>query len=141
MHLAHINDTKTHLKAEEILLKIGHLFQVQDDYLDCFGDPKITGKIGTDIEDGKCSWPIVNALKLTDETQRKVIIQNYGSPLEESVFQIKSIYAQLDIDGLFKRFEREEFNEICSLIEAINDKHLSKDVFYSLLSMIYQRKK
>ena len=141
MFLANIDDPKAHLKVEEILLKIGHLFQVQDDYLDCFGDPKVTGKIGTDIEDGKCSWPIVTALKIANETQRNVIIQNYGSQSEESVFEIKTIYSQLGIDHLFKNFEKDLFNQICALIQSLDDKVLSKDVFYGLLAMIYQRKK
>lgn len=141
MFLANIDDVNAHLQAEKILLKIGHLFQVQDDYLDCYGDPKITGKIGTDIEDGKCSWPIVSALKMANESQRNVINQNYGLQSEESVFQIKTIYSQLKIAELFENFELKQFQEICALIENSNDQFLSKDVFYGLLAMIYKRKK
>lgn len=141
MLLANIDHSQTHKKAEQILLKIGHLFQVQDDYLDCFGDPKVTGKIGTDIEDGKCSWPIVRAIELASQQQRDILNKNYGVQTEESVFRVKAIYNELDIDGLFKRFEKDQFDEICALVETIDDKLLSKDVFYGLLSMIYQRKK
>ncbi|XP_052731208.1 farnesyl pyrophosphate synthase 2-like isoform X1 [Vigna angularis] len=38
----------------------------EDDYLDCFGDPDTIGKIGTDIEDFKCSWLVAKALKLSN---------------------------------------------------------------------------
>lgn len=141
MYLGQIDDPTVHRQAEEILLKIGHLFQAQDDYLDLYGDPKVTGKIGTDIEDGKCSWPIVQALKVARKEKAAALMAHYGSSAEESVAKIKAIYAELDIEGRFRQFEKEQFDQICALVEPIDNKVLVKDVFYGLLTMIYQRKK
>ena len=59
---------------------MGHLYNVQDDYLDCFGDTSIMGKIGTDIQNGKCSWLIVKALENANSSQRTVLnvsIENF----------------------------------------------------------------
>jgi farnesyl diphosphate synthase len=49
--------------ALDILLPLGEYFQVQDDYLDCFGTN--IGKIGTDIMDNKCSWVVCTALEVS----------------------------------------------------------------------------
>ncbi|XP_022701683.1 farnesyl pyrophosphate synthase-like isoform X2 [Varroa jacobsoni] len=76
--LAHKDDFALHMKVREFSLKIGSIFQQQDDFLDCYGDPSATGKIGTDITDGKCTWFYVTAMKLADESQRKVLEENYG---------------------------------------------------------------
>lgn len=46
--------------------------QIQDDYLDNFADAEVLGKVGTDIEDNKCSWLIVQALQRASPEQKKV---------------------------------------------------------------------
>ena len=52
---------------------MGEFFQIQDDYLDCYGAPEVIGKIGTDIEDNKCGWLIVQALARVSPSQRAIL--------------------------------------------------------------------
>lgn len=46
---------------------------LKDDYLDCFGDPKVMGKVGTDIEEAKCCWLVIQALKKCSHQQREIL--------------------------------------------------------------------
>ena len=73
MILAGVQNAELYRHAECILLAMGHLYNVQDDYIDCYGDPSITGKIGTDIGEGKCSWLIVQALNIANENQKQIL--------------------------------------------------------------------
>jgi anthranilate synthase component 1 len=66
MIVSGIKDRKHYDKAREILMIMGEYFQVQDDFLDCYGTPEVIGKIGTDIQDNKCSWLVVQALSRVD---------------------------------------------------------------------------
>lgn len=73
MRYAGINSNEAYALALEILIPIGEYFQVQDDYLDCYGAPELIGKIGTDILDNKCSWNVNVALQHANEDQRKIL--------------------------------------------------------------------
>ena len=65
---------------------------------DCFGSPEVIGKVGIDIRDIKCSWLVVQALKLATDKQRKVLEDNYGQHDVKKVAKVKKLFAKLDLD-------------------------------------------
>lgn len=141
MYLAGIDDPLSHKKAEKILLKIGHLFQAQDDFLDCYGDPSITGKIGTDIQDNKCTWLVVTALQNCNSDQEKVLQNNYGKNDEAAVKAVKTVYDQVDIPSKFKKYEEEEYEKLIAEIKDTTRTGLKPEVFENVLKKIYKRQK
>src|SRR2546423_3604252 len=56
--------------------KLGIAFQIQDDYLDAFGDPKKFGKQpGGDIKANKKTFLLLHALETTSASQKKELIR------------------------------------------------------------------
>jgi farnesyl diphosphate synthase len=78
MKMTGYKDPEVYRQTKTILMEIGNFFQVQDDFIDCFGDPSVTGKIGTDIQDGKCSWLAVVALQRCTNEQREIMKSCFG---------------------------------------------------------------
>jgi len=122
--------------VKKILLQIGYLFQIQDDFLDCYGDPQVTGKIGTDIEEGKCTWLVVQAKELASPSQLQVLQEVYGDP--EQAHVVKKIYAELRIAQHFNKVEDNLYNEISETIEKLPLTNM-KDSMYHILNSIYRR--
>ena len=61
-------------KLYDFGVKIGLAFQLQDDWLDVYGDPKVFGKnIGGDILCNKKTYMLITALEEADEEQRAVL--------------------------------------------------------------------
>ena len=100
--------------SKSIALQLGLLFQAQDDMLDAFGDPKVTGKIGTDVEEGKCTWLLCRLLEKTDQKEETgtfhLLKKHYGTP--SGAGAIKQIYEQKGLKADFAHFERQLGTEI-----------------------------
>ncbi|CAG8490000.1 10682_t:CDS:2 [Diversispora eburnea] len=106
-----------------------------------FPNSEVIGKIGTDIEDNKCSWCINQALLVATPEQRKLLDENYGKKNPENVSVIKEIYKQLDIEEKYKNYENESFIYLSELISQLDETFLKKEVFNSFMKKIYKRTK
>jgi farnesyl diphosphate synthase len=140
MRYANIVDEKAYEQAKSVLIPLGEYFQVQDDYLDCYGKPEVIGKIGTDIEDNKCGWLIVQALSRANEEQRKVLDENYGQKDAERVQKVKQVFKELDIEGIYHAYENESYQRISELIKAVDEALLPQQMFVDFMNRIYKRK-
>lgn len=106
---------------------IGLAFQLQDDYLDVYGDPKVFGKaIGGDILEGKKTFMLINALAHADEAQRKTLEQwlerspREGTPeAQEKIQAVTSLYNQIGIDRMAQEKIAWYFEQSRQYIEAV----------------------
>ncbi|KAF3009592.1 Farnesyl pyrophosphate synthetase [Curvularia kusanoi] len=141
----HYNGTATPKNlqtAHDILIPMGEYFQAQDDYLDAFADPETLGKIGTDIQDNKCSWLVNQALKKVTPEQRKVLEENYGQKDAAKEAKVKALYHELELQKFYEQWEEERVAEIRSRIEKVDESEgLKKEVFEAFLKKIYKRSK
>ncbi|XP_021606279.1 farnesyl pyrophosphate synthase isoform X2 [Manihot esculenta] len=111
-------NVENHVEVKKILVEITIYFQIQDDYQDCFGDPKATGKVGTDIEDCKCTWFVVKALELANEEQKKLLYENYGKADPACVAKVRELYQVLGLQGIYAEYERETYEKLSKTIKA-----------------------
>jgi farnesyl diphosphate synthase len=139
MIMAGITDPHAFQQAREILLIMGEYFQVQDDYLDCYGDPSVIGKIGTDIQDNKCCWLVVTALNKATPAQRQTLELNYGFKNKKKEAVIKKLYVEMGIEADFKAYEEQSYSDIQRLLANVKD--IPHAVFTNFLDKIYKRAK
>uniref|UniRef100_UPI00358F7F12 farnesyl pyrophosphate synthase-like isoform X1 n=1 Tax=Myxine glutinosa TaxID=7769 RepID=UPI00358F7F12 len=140
MYMVEIVSKEAHASAEAILLEMGQFFQIQDDYLDCYGEPEVTGKVGTDIEDNKCSWLIVQALKIITPEQRTLLEENYGCQDPAKVACVKAVYTELNLQTVYQQYEDKSYARLMSLIDN-HSTSLPKVIFLELAQRLYKRQK
>ncbi|GAA4895129.1 polyprenyl synthetase family protein [Flaviramulus aquimarinus] len=69
---------------------LGIAFQLQDDYLDAFGDPKTFGKqVGGDIIENKKTYLYLKALEFSNETDKVELSELFASNPEDVVTKIE----------------------------------------------------
>ena len=117
--VAQVNDQQQEL-IYEFGRSLGVAFQLQDDYLDAFGDPKIFGKqIGGDILSGKKTFLYLSTLEQADADQREALLSLFDDAQmdsEQKVDQVKVLYqatgATKAIEQSIKKHTEHAFNQL-----------------------------
>ena len=95
--------------------KVGLAFQLQDDLLDVYGDPKVFGKaIGGDITSNKKTFMLINAFNRADAGTRAEL-ERWTTATEfdpaEKIAAVTEIYNRLGIDKLAEQRIKEYFEQ------------------------------
>lgn len=125
--------------------KMGLAFQLQDDYLDCYGDPAVFGKkIGGDILCGKKSYLSVKALSKADDTTRAELLRLLADHTLDEAEKIKAvtdIYNRLDIPALTLEAIHQYYEQAHSEIARLSvDKEKWQPLWAYAESMLHRNK-
>ena len=104
--------------------QIGLAFQLQDDYLDVYGDPKVFGKtIGGDIMSNKKTYMLINAFSRANAQQRAQLQQWVHHPdahPAEKVAAVTQLYNEIGVDRLAQAKINEYFQRSKQYLDAVN---------------------
>lgn len=105
-------------------IRMGLAFQLQDDWLDVYGDPKVFGKnIGGDILCNKKTFMLITALSLANPSQRAELEKWLGTTdccPEEKIQAVTAIYNELGIGDRCMEKVDTYYKEGLELLEQVS---------------------
>jgi geranylgeranyl diphosphate synthase type II len=111
-------------KIYDFGLHLGIAFQLQDDYLDAFGDAATFGKqVGGDIMENKKTYLYIEALNHATPTLKKELEDWYGQTLEdntEKVVRVKEIFKLVGSDTMTREAIETYTNKAFALLENMD---------------------
>lgn len=100
-------------------IHLGLAFQLQDDLLDCYGNPSLFGKnIGGDILEAKKTFLLITALERASEPQRRDLLSLLSADMDADakIKAVLKIYNALGVaDACRKEIERQFYLALQSL--------------------------
>ncbi|TXN37421.1 polyprenyl synthetase family protein [Flagellimonas hymeniacidonis] len=120
---------------------LGIAFQLQDDYLDAFGDPETFGKqVGGDIIENKKTFLFLKSLEYAEKEQREGLLHLYSLKPGDSktkVETVKSIFIESgaveEAKKEINQYTQKAFNALCDINIPEKNKHILKEFGENLM--------
>lgn len=120
--------------------KLGLAFQVQDDYLDAFGDPEKFGKqVGGDIKANKKTFLLIHALQTASFEQKKKLLELMNSNDDKKVEQVISLFKQCRVDEWANELKEKFISEAFEHLEDVAVLSKRKEPLKQLALFLTQR--
>ena len=125
--------------------QIGLAFQLQDDLLDVYGDPKVFGKaIGGDITSNKKTYMLINAFNRANAAQREELqrwVDATAFDRQEKVSAVTRLYDEIGIRQLCEDKINYYFEQARQTLSEIDVPEERKDALRSYMDELLHRKK
>ena len=125
--------------------QIGLAFQLQDDYLDVYGDAKVFGKkIGGDIVSNKKTYMLITAFNQANTGQRAELenwINKKDFNTEEKIVAITRLYNEIGIDKLAKEKMNFYYEQGKKFLDAVKLPDERKEALAEYAAKMMKRQK
>jgi geranylgeranyl diphosphate synthase type II len=120
--------------------KLGLAFQVQDDYLDAFGDPdKFGKKTGGDINTNKKTFLLIHAFTVADGDQKRRLMELLSSDSNEKVDDVLEIFRECKVDEWARELKQRYTEEAFKHLEDVAVLSKRKDPLKQMAEYLTQR--
>jgi len=119
---------------------LGIAFQVQDDYLDAFGDPEKFGKkTGGDILANKKTFLMIHALEIAPAAQKKQLLQLMKENPPDKVARVLEIFTACGVDKWAVELKEKYTQQAFQHLEDIAVMAARKEPLHKLTAYLVQR--
>jgi geranylgeranyl diphosphate synthase type II len=132
---------------QEHLSEFGRLtgiaFQIQDDFLDTFGDPQKVGKrVGGDIVQNKKTCLIIKALELANDDTKAQLLSLYAEQTTDEqgkISTVTQIFKNLGIPDFLRNLRNEYQQRAYTHLEQVNAPIEKKNLLFGLAESLLVR--